>query len=1015
MKKHLILLFMFCLSLQMVAQQRSITGVVVDAKKEPVIGASIVEKGTSNGTITDVDGKFLLNVEPNITLVISYIGYESQEILLGDKTDISVVLHEDNEVLDEVVVVGYGVQKKSSMTAAVASVSANEIRKQVAGNVASTLQGRTPGVEILQNGGEAGADVKILIRGAGSFGATEPLYVIDGAFSNNGLASLNPADIASMEVLKDGAAAAIYGSRAANGVVLITTKSGVKGKPKVEISTSLSLQTPSKKLDFMNAEEWRSWAMAVAQNSNLTPGSEVTNPTNPGLNTDWQDIYLKNAPMYNVNAGISGGGENSTYNLSLGYLKQDGIIIETGYEKYNARINGSYKKGRLSINENASLSYTSKKPNIRLFMGLPNVPVTNERGEYISAPGEYYIDPAVETNTLALIHNSDVKNTTLDITGSFSLGLNLCKGLDYKLTLGGSNTTTHTYNHISAYQTMWDDNGEAVSGYGQGYTSLTESRGSSSNYTIDNILTYNNSFAGHAINAMVGTSWMREFNRTMSISSDNNDLGAPSVTTYSGPGTVNTLEYNSALLSFFARLNYDYKGRYLLSASIRSDKSSKFAKDYRVGYFPSVSVGWNIHEESFFKIPWINKMKVRASYGELGANFIDPYSFLSLAYGPIPAVFGANQTVSSRVVGYVTKFAQENLKWETAVSKNIGLELSFLNNSLTFTGEYFWKDNNDLLAPLAPLPSSGQTIIINTGDLPVFNSASVRNTGLELSLGYRKVINDWSIDVQGHISFLKNEVRSLGEGVQPIRGGIMSSKFSDRPTITKEGLPIGAFWGYVVTGMDDNGNFVFQDNNGLDESGSLTGDSDGKVDENDKTQIGTPHPDFTYGINLSLGYRNWDFTAFFQGVSGNDIFNMLKYQWYFNQSVGKLADASDYWSLQNTMSKNPIPKTDNYTGGNSLPSTFYIEDGSYFRCKNLQVGYSFSDRLLQKLSMQYVRVYVGVQNLFTITKYSGYDPEVGSSTLFDRGIDGMNGDNTAHYPAPSLNSRIYTLGLSVTF
>lgn len=1015
MKKHLILLFMFCLSLQMMAQQRSITGVVVDAKNEPVIGASIVEKGTSNGTITDIDGKFSLNVDPNITLVISYIGYESQEILLGDKTNISVVLHEDNEVLDEVIVVGYGTQKKSSMTAAVASVSAKEIRKQVTSNVASTLQGRTPGVEILQNGGEAGADVKILIRGAGSFGATEPLYVIDGAFSNNGLGSLNPADIASMEVLKDGAAAAIYGSRAANGVVLITTKSGVKGKPKVEISTSLSLQTPSKELDFMGAEEWRSWAMAVAQNSNLTPGNEVTNPTNPGLNTDWQDIYLKNAPMYNVNAGISGGGENSTYNFSLGYLKQDGIIIETGYEKYNARINGSYKKGRLSINENASLSYTSKKPSVRLFMGLPNVPITNERGEDISAPGEYYIDPSVETNTLALIHNSDVKNTTLDITGSFSLGLNLCKGLDYKLTLGGSNTTTHAYNHISAYQTMWDDNGESVSGYGQGYTSLTESRGSSSNYTIDNILTYNNSFAGHTVNAMVGTSWMREFNRTMSINSDNNDLGSPSVTTYSGPGTVNTLEYNSALLSFFARLNYDYKGRYLLSASIRSDKSSKFAKDYRVGYFPSVSVGWNIHEESFFKIPWINKMKLRASYGELGANFIDPYSFLSLAYGPIPAVFGTNQTVSSRVVGYVTKFAQENLKWETAVSKNIGLELSFLDNSLTFTGEYFWKDNNDLLAPLAPLPSSGQTIIINTGDLPVFNSASVRNTGLELSLGYRKIINDWSIDVQGNISFLKNEVRSLGEGVQPIRGGIMSSKFSDRPTITKEGLPIGAFWGYVVTGMDDNGNFVFQDNNGLDESGSLTGDSDGKVDENDKTQIGTPHPDFTYGINLSLGYRNWDFTAFFQGVSGNDIFNMLKYQWYFNQSVGKLADASDYWSLQNTMSKNPIPKTDNYTGGNSLPSTFYIEDGSYFRCKNLQVGYSFSDRLLQKLSMQYVRVYVGVQNLFTITKYSGYDPEVGSSTLFDRGIDGMNGDNTAHYPAPSLNSRIYTLGLSVTF
>lgn len=1014
MRKYLLTLLCLCLSTYMLAQQKSIAVKVVDTHNEPVIGASVLEKGTSNGTITNLDGECTLKVSPDATLIISYIGYQKQEISVAGKNNLNVVLEEDSEQLDEVVVVGYGVQKKSSMTGAVASISSKEINKQITSNVASALQGRTPGVEILQNGGEAGADVKILIRGAGSFGATEPLYVIDGAFSS-GLSSVNPTDIESMEVLKDGAAAAIYGSRAANGVVLITTKSGKKGKPKVEISTSVSLQTPSKKLDFMNAEEWRTWAVATAANSGLTPGNEVTNPTNPGLNTDWQDIYMKNAPMYNANASISGGGENSTYNFSLGYLKQDGIIIETGYDKYNARVNGTYKKGRLTISENAALSYTTKKPSIRLFMGLPNVPVTNEKGEDISVPGEYYIDPSVETNVLALIHNSDVKNTTLDITGSFNIGFNICKGFDYKLTLGGSNVITHSYNHVKAYQTMWDDNNDPVSGYGQGYSSLNETRGASSNYTIDNILTYNNTFAGHTINAMVGTSWMREFNRTMSISSDNNDLGAPTVTTYSGPGTVNTLEYNSALLSFFARLNYDYKGRYLLSASIRSDKSSKFAKGYRVGYFPSVSVGWNIHEESFFKVPWISKMKVRASYGELGANFIDPYSFLSLAYGPIPAVFGTNQTVGSRMLGYVTKFAEENLKWETAISKNVGLEMSFLNNSLTFTAEYFWKDNNDLLAPLAPLPSSGQTIIINNGDLPVFNSASVSNTGLELSLGYRKAINDWNFDIQGNISFLRNKVKSLGEGVQPIRGSMMSSKFSDRPTITKEGLPIGTFWGYVITGINDAGDFIFQDNNGLDENGNLTGKPDGTVDENDKANIGSPHPDFTYGINLSVGYKNWDFTAFFQGVQGNDIFNMLKYQWYFNQSVGKLADALDYWSPLNTASKNPIPKTDNYTGGNSLPSTFYVEDGSYFRCKNLQIGYSFGERWLQKLSMENVRIYVGVQNLFTITKYSGYDPEVGSSTLFDRGIDGMNSDNTTHYPAPSLNSRIYNFGINVTF
>ena len=744
-------------------QEKKITvkGNVKDSTGEPLIGVNVLIKGSNIGSVTDIDGNFSLkDVDADAVISVSYIGYETQDISLAGKNYIDIMLREDSETLDEVVVVGYGTQKKSSMTASVATVSAKEIQKQVTSNVASTLQGRTPGVEVLQ-GGEAGADVKILVRGAGSFGATEPLYVIDGAFSGNGLNSVNPADIASIEILKDGSAAAIYGSRAANGVVIITTKTGKQGKPVVDISATLSLQTPSKQLDYMNADQWRSWAKVVAANSNVTPGSEITNPSNLGLNTDWQDLYFQNAPMYNVHAGISGGAENSTYNVSLGYFKQDGIVIDTGYDKYNARINGSYKKGRLSISENASLSYTSQKPKVNMDMGIPNAPVKDEFGRYVSVPSEYYIDATTrDINPLAILYNTDVKNTTIDLTGSFNLGFNFCKGFDYKLTMGGSYVSTHSYNHISAYQTMWDDNDEPVSGYGQGYTSLTENRASSSNYTIDNILTYNNTFGGHSIDAMIGTSWMREFNRSMGISSDNNDLGASTVTTYNGSGTIGTKEFNSALLSFFARLNYNYNERYLLSASIRRDESSKFAKSYRVGYFPAVSVGWNIHNEKFFDIPWVSKAKVRASYGELGANFIDPYSFLSLAYGPIPAVFGTNQNIDSRQMGYVTRFAQENLKWETAVSKNIGLELSFLNNSINFTAEYFWKTNKDLLAPLAPLPSSGQTIIINDGDLPYFNSASVENRGLELSLGYRKQINDWSVDIQGNISFLTNKVKS---------------------------------------------------------------------------------------------------------------------------------------------------------------------------------------------------------------------------------------------------------------
>nr|WP_129734730.1 TonB-dependent receptor [Parabacteroides goldsteinii] len=986
-------------------QRKIITGLIKDERGDPVIGASVLEKGTTNGTITDLDGKFRLEVTPGSLLSVSFIGYKSQEIPVTDRTEVSVVLKEDTEVLEEVVVVGYGTQKKSSMTAAVASVSAKEIQKQVTGNVASAMQGRTPGVEVLQKGGEAGADVKILVRGAGTFGSTEPLYIIDGAVSNNGLNSLNPNDIESIEILKDGSAAAIYGSRAANGVVLITTKQGKAGRTIVEINGSYSYQTLSKKLDFMNADQWRTFANQVADNSGLERAPENVNPTNPGIDTDWQDLYFRNAPIYNLNAGISGGGENTTFNTSLGYFKQDGIIVQTDYEKYNARVNGTFKKGMLTVSENLSIAHTVKTPlNKQRMIGLPTAPVKDEYGRYVSIGPEYNILSSAIENPIAGYYNKEVKNRATDVTGSLSLGLNLFKGFNYKLNLAGSYLNTHNYTHTPTYSTMWDDEGNPVSGFGQLYTSLGESRAENFNYTIDNLLTYNNTFKGHTIDVLLGTSWMREYYRTMSINSNTNDLGAPTITGYEGEGTIGAKEMNAALLSFFARVNYDYRNRYLLSLSIRSDKSSKFAKGHRVGYFPSVSIGWNVHEEEFFNIPWMDKLKIRGSYGELGANFIDPYSFLSLAYGPVPAIFGGK-----RAMGYVTRFAQEDLTWETAISSNVGIELSFLDNSLSFTADWFLKRNNDLLAPLAPLPSSGQTIIINDGDLPYFNTASVENKGLELSVGYRKVWGDFSMDASANISFLKNKVRALGDGVQPIRGESLSSKFNDRATITKKGLPIGTFWGYQVTGIDGQGNFIFEDNNGVDENGNLTGQPDGVVDENDKKVIGNPNPDFTYGLNISLGYKNWDFTAFFQGSQGNDIFCGAKYYYYFNYTTNSLVDVMNSWTKENPNASLPIAKTDNYNGGNSLPSTFYIENGSYFRCKNLQVGYSFDEQLLKATFIKGVRIYAGVQNLFTITKYPMYDPEVSNNTLFDRGIDGQY-DN-----APTVNARVYNVGFKLTF
>ncbi len=978
------------------------TGVVKDPSGEVLIGATITVKGTKNAAVTDIDGKFSLSgINKGDVLVVSYLGFDPTEVKWNGQP-LNITLKSDAQDIEEVVVVGYGVQKKSSMTAAVATVSQKELQKQVTSNVATALQGRAPGVEVLQNGAEAGGDVSILVRGAGSFGSTEPLYIVDGAVSNNGINSLNPNDIASIEILKDGSAAAIYGSRAANGVVLVTTKNGQSGRTTVEVNGSWSYQTPSKKLDFMNASQWRSFANMVADNSSAYDrAAENVNPSNPDYSQDWQDIYYRNASMWNLSAGISGGGEHSTFSTSIGYAKQEGIVIQSDYEKYNARINGTYKKGRFSINESLSLAHTNKKamPTVR-YIEIPTVPVYDAYGRYISTPKElgYSTTNSDITNPLAEMYAKNSYTKKTDITGSLGVTVDIWNGIKYKLNLAGSYLNTHGYTHIPQYASYWSEDGSADSRFSQPYTSLSESRGENFNYTIDNLLTYNGSFGGHNFDVLLGTSWMREFYRTMSISSGVNDLGAPSVTTYNGDGTVGSEELNSALLSFFARLNYNYLNRYLLSVSIRSDESSKFAKGHRVGYFPSVSAGWNMHEEPFFKIPWISKLKLRGSYGEMGANFIDPYSFISLAYGPVATILG-----DKRQYGYVTRLAQSDLTWEKAISSNFGIELGFLNNALTFTAEYFYRRNNDLLAPLESLPSSGQTIVINKGTSTYYNTASVANKGFEFTIGYRKNWNDWSLDVQGNISFLRNNVVKLGEGVQPIRGSLMSSKFNDRPTITKEGLPIGSFWGYQVVGVDDNGDFLFES-------------ADGKAiaakdaTEDDKRVIGNPTPDFTYGLNINVGYKNWDLTAFFQGSQGNDIFAAAKYMYYFCYDNNCLTDALNSWTTENRSNRLPIAKTDNYGGVNSLPSTFYIEDGSYLRLKNLQIGYTFDQKLLKKVGfIQSARIYAGVQNLFTITNYSLYDPEVSSNTLFDRGVDGLEAIS------PSINSRTYNIGFNITF
>lgn len=973
---------------------KKITGTVTDIKGEPIIGASVLVKGAGTGTVTDVDGNFTLDAPADALLAISYIGYKTQEVKVGNKNSYSIQLQDDTEVLDEVVVVGYGVQKKSSLTGAVASISSQEISKQVSSNVASSLQGRTPGVDIVQQAGVAGADVNIVIRGAASFGATEPLYVIDGAFSNAGLRSLNPNDIESIEVLKDGAAAAIYGSRAANGVVLITTKKGKSGKPVIQIDGSFAFQKTTNIPEFLNASEWREFANMVADNSGLPHAPENDNPTNPNLNTDWSKEWIQFAPVWNLNASIAGGGDNSTFSTSLGYLDQTGMTIYSDYKRYNFRLNTSYKKGRFSFSETLGLTHKDKTPTTAFNIALPTLPIYDEQGRFTSGGPDYYINPedGKAQNKIAPLHYTDQFNKVTDLIGSLNAQLDIWGGLKYKLSLSGNYSNKHNYTHTPEYYTKWNSDGTPDKDYGNTRNSVSETRGEEFTYTIDNLLTYNKTFNRHSIDALLGTSWMREYYRYMTNSTIN-DLGGTDITGFQNEdGKISAGDSNAALLSFFARVNYDYDNKYLLSLSIRRDESSKFHKDNRVGYFPSVSAGWNVHQEKWFQNPVMSKLKIRASYGELGANFLNPYNFDAIAYGPIPYTVGGERYVTGRAAYLKSK----DLKWETAKTTDIGIELGFFNNDLTLSLDYFVKKNVDLLAQIDLNLSSGQIFEINSSrEKPYVNTASVKNTGWEFMMNYRKQLTkDFHIDATFNIATLKNKVLSLGENVQPITSGAMSSYFNDAPSITMPGEAIGSFYGYKIDGFDAEGNFIFADM-----------DKNGVVNANDKVILGSPIPDFTYGLNINMEYKDFDLTLFFQGVQGNDIFNQKKYTYYFDYSNNVVKEAMNGWTKTNRNTGIPIMKTQNTSGGNSLPSEFYIEDGSYLRLKNLQLGYSLPKKWLEAIRFNKLRVYAGVQNLFTLTKYSGYDPEVSSNVLFSRGID------ISSYP----NARTFTFGFNASF
>jgi TonB-linked SusC/RagA family outer membrane protein len=1012
-----------------------VRGRVVDGENdEPLPGVNVLVKGTTTGTVTDIDGNYRINVPTGYnTLVFSSVGYETMEQEIGNQNTLNVTLMPDLQSLSEVVVVGYGTQERREVTGAISSVKSEEIDKLAIQSLDQALQGQAPGVVVTQNSGEPGGNVSVRIRGVGSFGNNEPLYVIDGfpvfndngrvgsaGFSNNdfnSLAMLNPKDIESIEILKDASAAAIYGSRAANGVVLITTKRGKAGQTKVNFSSDFGFQEAWNIPEFMNAAEFAEVANESYVNAGETPNPEWANPSALGEGTNWPEQIFRTGLMQDYNLSIQGGSEKLRSAVTLNYFNQEGILIESGFERYSLRANFDYNiSDRFKVGSSTTLSYTDQEvfPTNNFANGIFNIalmvpPVIPPDGAITGAP-LYYSD-ALDNPVARARDLENTLNTIRGLTTVFG-EYEIVPGLTYKLNVGADLILSNSNRWDPEYQ-----RGLAINPDADAWNRRTQDI----SWLIENTLTYNKTFAEkHNVTVLAGQTAQRsEFSALTGSGSDflNNDLRAISLSNSelrnaSGGGT------RWALASYIGRVNYNYDGRYLLSASVRYDGSSRFGSATRWGTFPSFSAGWNIAEESFFDVPFISDLKLRGSWGQLGSDRIGNFNYLTTFNAGTEYTLGAAN--GGPVPGVsLGRLGNPNLRWETSTQTDIGLDAAFLDGRVTLIADYFIKETTDLLVNV-PIPNSS-----GVPSNPTVNAGSVRNSGFELALGYRDNVGDFGYNVNLNFATINNEVLSIGDG-QPIVAGTGSDRFDQ--TRTEVGQPTGYFFGYIVDGIyqDDAqvaevtdfrnpepGDFIFRDVNGVDADGNIVPGPDGVVDINDRTFIGSPIPDFTYGLNVSLNWKNLDMNVFFQGVQGNEIYNIFRQQtWqipYFNGSGVTNSVREVYtqrWTGPGT--SNTVPEVD-YNDVNNYPfsSDFYVEDGSFTRLRNLQIGYSLPTQVSQSIGITNARFYVGAQNLFTITDYSGFDPEIGDRNQSPL----LSGIDSGNYPLP----RTYRLGLQVTF
>lgn len=986
-----------------VAQQsRLIKGKVIGADDNmPVPGVSIVIKGTTLGTQTDANGNYSLDVSnDDAVLVFSSIGYESQEIPVAGKTTIDVSLGADVTTLTEIVVVGYGTQDKKDVTGAVSSIKPEKLKSLPVVTVSDALQGRAAGLQVITSG-TPGNDATMIIRGLGSINGTAPLVVIDGFPTTSGINTINPNDIENIEVLKDASATAIYGSRAANGVIIITTKKGKSNTSGFNIDFFTSLQQPTNLTEMLNASQFAELnnEMMAANGQPVNP--EYAIPSSLGNGTDWLDAMIRTAPKTSLSVSYSGGNDKSTYHVSGNIVDHQGIIINTAYKRFSLQFNGDHQVlSRVKLGHTITLNHDIKKSgnyNVRDAMAMvPVQPVYKEDGTYSDPLGNPLWYGGINNPVgQALVPQNTTKG--YNMIGSVYGEIEIIDGLKFRSNAGLQANFWDTKNWNPKYD--WHPTPQTLSYLGTGYNKNL-------NWLWDNTLTYKRTFNDkHDLVLLAGTSAQENSYSYVSavrqgFASDlTQEINAGSRENLDNGGSSNEW----ALLSYFGRINYSYDDRYLLTATVRRDGSSRFGPENRFGTFPSFSAAWRISNENFFvnsPLSFFDDLKLRAGYGETGSQDIGLYQYASV-------LVTGQYSFNGQLVETVYPLAMSNpaIQWEAMKQTNIGLDMAMFNNRLNVTIEGFLKDTDNMLVNAAIPISTGY----NPGFRPAVNAGRMQNRGLELSIESKNAIGDFTWSTDFNFTFMQNRIVSLNDTVPINRGGIGLNYNVAR---LQEGHPINAFYGHLTNG-------IFQTQEEVEAYAVQTGGSDvynrtsagdikfrdlnndGVINDDDRTFLGNPNPKFIFALNNTFGYKNFDLNVFIQGEYDKDIFNA---NLIWQESMGTVQNQTtrvlDRWTGEGT--SNSVPRAVfGDPNKNARPSNRFVEDGSYVRIKNITLGYTIPSAIAQKAALTRARIYVSAQNLYTFTNYSGNDPELGNASGIDLSV----------YP----QAKTYSIGANLSF